>query len=490
MESTKYEPVIGLEIHAELQTESKMFCSCSADYANATEPNTLICPVCTAQPGTLPVVNRRAVEQGIQVALALHCTIPPINVFARKNYYYPDLPKGYQISQYEMPLAVNGWVDVTAKGESLPQRIRVRRVHLEEDTAKLFHQGAISLIDFNRAGIPLLEIVSEPDIHSVETALAYAMHIRDILRYLEVNSGDMEKGILRFEANVSVRPAGSEEMRTRTEIKNLNSFRALTRAISYEIRRQIAVYESGGQIVQETLGWDETRQVTVSQRGKEYAHDYRYFPEPDIPPLEIRKEWVDELCARLPELPEARLQRFIEEHGLSVGDARILVAEKALADYFEAVLAQTQVSAREVANWMVGEFLRHLHERQLEVEAVPFPPPSMAELLNLVNQRIITAATAKEILREMFASGEPPQRIVQARGLGQISDADLLFSLVEQVLQENPQVVESYFKGKETVFQWLMGQIVRATHGKADPQLTRRLLHERLEARRNKLGEN
>lgn len=485
METLKYEAVIGLEIHAELQTQSKMFCRCSADYAHAEAPNTLICPICTAQPGTLPMVNRQAVEQGIQVALALNCTVPPINVFARKNYYYPDLPKGYQISQYEMPLAVNGWVEVTVGKEARPKRIRVRRVHLEEDTAKSFHQGGFTLIDFNRAGVPLLEIVSEPDMHTVEEVLAYAMHVRNVLRYLGVNSGDMQKGVLRFEANISVRPEGSTELRTRTEIKNLNSFRALVRATAYEIRRQIALYEAGGQVVQETLGWDEVREVTVSQRGKEHAHDYRYFPEPDLPPLEIAPTWVEAIRAALPELPEARLQRFVESYALPPADARTLVAEKSLADYFEAILEHTQASAREVANWMVGEFQRHLNERQLEVEAVPFAPQALAQLLEMVVRHTITAATAKEVLREMFESGASPQEIVQARGLALIADEATLQAVIDQVLAENPQVVESYLKGKESVFQWLMGQVARATRGKADPQVARRLLQARLDALRH-----
>lgn len=481
----EYEAVIGLEIHAELQTRSKMFCSCSAEYASAPEPNTFVCPVCTAQPGTLPVVNRRAVEQGIQVALALNCAIQSLNVFARKNYYYPDLPKGYQISQYEMPLALNGWVEIYPKGEP-PHRVRVRRVHLEEDTAKSYHQGKVTLIDFNRAGVPLLEIVSEPDMHSVEAVLAYARHVRNVLRYLGVNSGDMQKGVLRFEANISVRPVGSQELRTRTEIKNLNSFRALARATAYEIRRQLAIYESGGQVQQETLGWDEVREVTVPQRSKEHAHDYRYFPEPDLPPLEIQPQWVEELRASLPELPEARLRRFIEHYELPEADARTLVAEKSLADYFEAVIAECKMLPREVSNWMVGEFQRHLNERQLEIESVPFPPQALARLLDFVTERAITMASAKEVLREMFESGARPETIIQERGLTQISDEATLQALIEQVLQENPEVVKSYLGGKETVFQWLMGQVARLTRGKADPQVTRRLLQARLDELRGK----
>ncbi len=486
--SQSYEAVIGLEIHAEFITRSKMFCSCSADYAHAAEPNTLICPVCTGLPGSMPVINRRAVEQAILVGLALNCQINPLNVFARKNYYYPDLPKGYQISQYDLPLAINGWLDIPADGGEGFQRVRVRRAHLEEDTAKLFHQGHSALVDFNRAGVPLLEIVSEPDMHSVDAVLAYATRIRSILRYLGVNSGDMEKGVLRFEANVSVRPKGSQELRTRTEIKNLNSFRALTRAVAYEIHRQIAIYEAGGEVIQETLGWDDVRGVTLSQRGKEEAHDYRYFPEPDLPPLELDPAWIESLRAQLPELPDARCQRFIDEYGLKAQDARLLTNEKALADYFEAVVRCAKSSPVEVSNWISGEFLRCLNDLNQSIEEVTLPPEHLAQLVDMVEAGTINANSAKLVLREIFQSGQTPQAVVEARNLAQVSDEGYLAAIVNQVLEENADAVASYLAGKETVFQWLMGQVARLTRGKADPQVARRLLMGRLNEKKASQG--
>src|SRR5688572_13067834 len=333
----KYQPVIGLEIHGELQTNSKVFCSCSANYSSAPEPNTNICPVCTGLPGAMPVLNKKAIEQAALVGLAVNCSINKLNTFARKNYYYPDLPKGYQISQYELPIAEKGWLEVLVDGEN-QLKVRVRRVHLEEDTAKLAHEKNNALVDFNRAGVPLLEIVSEPDMHTVEAALDYATKVRAILRYLGVNSGDMEKGVLRFEANISVRPVGSDEFRTRTEIKNLNSFRALTRASQYEIERQIKMYEAGETVIQETLGWDDARGVTISQRSKEEAHDYRYFPEPDLPPLQLSDSWIDAIRIQLPELPEAKTKRFITDFELKPSEAIFLTSDISLANYFEQVI--------------------------------------------------------------------------------------------------------------------------------------------------------
>jgi len=479
-EIMEYEPVIGLEIHAELLTESKMFCGCSAAYSSAPEPNTLICPVCTALPGAMPVVNQKAVEQAILVGLALNCAINPMNQFARKNYFYPDLPKGYQISQYDLPVASEGWLDIIDEARSAGQRVRVRRAHLEEDTAKLFHQGAHALVDYNRAGVPLLEIVSEPDMHSVEAALAYATRIRAILRYLGVNSGDMEKGVLRFEANVSVRPVGSDELRTRTEIKNLNSFRALTRASAYEIQRQTQLYESGGRVVQETLGWDDVKEVTISQRSKEEAHDYRYFPEPDLPPLEISRAWVEQVRAGLPELPEARSRRYQSDFGLTSQEARLLTSEKSLADYFEKTVSLSRSPARAVNNWISGEFLRYVNELGLEIEALPVPPEHLAALVDLVTARMINDNSAKVVLKEMFASGQSPQTIVQAMNLAQVSDEGYLEGIVAQIIQDNPKEVASYLAGKETVFQWMMGQVARLTRGKADPQVARKLLQQAL----------
>ena len=476
---TTYEPVIGLEIHAELQTKSKMFCGCSAAYSEAPAANTLVCPVCTALPGAMPVVNQKAVEQAILVGLALNCNINPMNQFARKNYFYPDLPKGYQISQYDLPVASNGWLDLG--GEANPQRVRVRRAHLEEDTAKLFHQGKHSLVDYNRAGVPLLEIVSEPDMHSVEAALDYATRVRAILRYLGVNSGDMEKGVLRFEANVSVRPSGSLELRTRTEIKNLNSFRALVRASAFEIKRQTQIYESGSQVVQETLGWDDIKEITISQRSKEEAHDYRYFPEPDLPPLEISRDWVEQIKAELPELPDARSKRFITEFGLTANETRLLTSEKALADYFEKTVAVSKSPAKIVNNWINGEFLRYINEKNLDLEHLPVPPEHLAQLVDLVTGKTINDNTAKEVLAGMFKTGQAPDTIVKAGDLGQISDQGALELVVAKILNDNPKEVAAYLAGKQTVFQWMMGQVARLTQGKADPQLARKLLLQELE---------
>jgi aspartyl-tRNA(Asn)/glutamyl-tRNA(Gln) amidotransferase subunit B len=480
---TTFEPVIGLEIHAELLTRSKMFCGCSAAYAQAPAANTLVCPVCTALPGAMPVVNRKAVEQAILVGLALNCTINPLNQFARKNYFYPDLPKGYQISQYDLPVASNGWLDILE--ESIPQRVQIRRAHLEEDTAKLFHQGNHALVDYNRAGVPLLEIVSEPDMHSVESALAYASLIRSILRYLGVNSGDMEKGVLRFEANVSVRPAGSQELRTRTEIKNLNSFRALTRATTYEIERQTRLYESGGEVIQETLGWDEAREVTLSQRSKEEAHDYRYFPEPDLPPIEISRTWVEEIKSSLPELPKARSQRFISTYGLTDKEARLLTSERSLADYFEQAVSIASSPAKMISNWLAGEFLRFINDLSLDIDNLPVPPAHLAQLVDLITSRFINDNTAKIVLKEMFATGQEPKAIVDTKNLTQVSDETYLEGVVSQILADNPKEVASFLAGKESLLQWFMGQVARTTKGKADPQVARRLLLQSLDRAKN-----
>ncbi len=481
----KYEAVIGLEIHAELLTVSKMFCGCSAAYASAPEPNTLICPVCTGLPGAMPVINQRAVEQSMLVGLALNCRINPSNTFARKNYFYPDLPKGYQISQYELPIASDGWLEIFEDSAAGTRKIRVRRAHLEEDTAKLAHEGDHALIDFNRAGVPLLEIVSEPDMRSVDEALAYATKIRAILRYLGVNSGDMEKGVLRFEANVSVRPAGSEQLNTRTEIKNLNSFRALTRASAFEIERQIALVESGGTVVQETMGWDDVHGVTIPQRSKEHAHDYRYFPEPDLAPLDISRAQVDAARASLPELPDAKNQRFMAEYALTLKEARLLTSEKALADYFEAAVSRAKSPAKSVNNWIAGEFLRFVNDLHIDFDAIPVSPAHLAELVDLVTGKTINSNTARDVLGEMFQTGKSAAEIVKAKNLGQISDANALQQIVTQMLADNPKEVGEYLAGKETLMQWFMGQVAKATRGKADPQVARQLLLQGLTAKKD-----
>ncbi len=478
---TTYEPVIGLEVHAELLTQSKMFCACPVVDSTTAEPNTAICPVCTAQPGTLPVINRQAVEYAIMVGLALNCRINEFNLFARKSYFYPDLPKGYQISQYEHPLASDGWLEVEANGQV--RRIGIRRAHLEEDTGKSFHMGSYSLIDLNRAGVPLLEIVSEPHMHSVEEVEAYARKIRAVLVYLGVNHGDMSKGVLRFEANVSVRPAGSEVLNTRTEIKNLNSIRALVRACRYEIARQIAIYEAGGEVIQQTLGFNEETGETYPQRGKEFAEDYRYFPEPDLPPLFISREWVERVRRTLPELPDARRERFIHDFGLSRQEAEVLVADKAVADYFEAVIA-AGVEPKTAANWITGELFRLMNAAGVELDAVRITPVMLAELVDLVRSGTINLNTAKEVFAEMFTTGRAAKAIVEEKGLAQISDAAMLEQLVERVIAENPAEVAAYLGGKEGLLGWFVGQVMRQTKGQANAQMVNQMFRERLEARR------
>jgi aspartyl-tRNA(Asn)/glutamyl-tRNA(Gln) amidotransferase subunit B len=484
----KYEPVIGLEVHAQIHTASKMFCSCPVvEDTGDLAPNTYVCPVCTGMPGVLPVINRRAVELAIMTGLALHCDVPPCTRFARKSYFYPDLPKGYQISQYTPvfpPLTVDGYLDIET--EAGTKRIRINRAHLEEDAGKLYHRGDVSLVDLNRAGVPLLEIVSEPDLRSVEEVRAYVTKLHAIIVYVGVNSGDMEKGVMRFEANVSVRPVGSDALNPRHEIKNLNSFRALARSVEYEIENQIATLEAGGTVAQQTMGWDQERGITVPQRGKEYADDYRYFPEPDLPILEISREWVEELRAQLPELPDAKRGRFLAGYGLSDYDAGVLVADKAVADYYEAAVAAAASAAdpKTVANWVTGPLFRLMKESGQAVGAIAVSPGGLAELIGLVQDGTINVNTGKDVLEEMFASGRSARQIVEQRGLAQISDAAALERIVAQVLDENPEQVSRYLDGKVQILGWLMGQVMKATRGTANPQAVRELLQAQLEDRR------
>lgn len=478
----KYEPVIGLEIHGELLTNSKMFCGCSADYSSAPEPNVNICPTCTGLPGALPVANKKAIELAALVGLALNCSINKHNTFARKNYYYPDLPKGYQISQYELPIAEKGWLEVLVDGEN-QFKVRVRRVHIEEDTAKLSHEKNYALVDFNRAGVPLLEIVSEPDMRSVEAALDYATKVRAILRYLGVNSGDMEKGVLRFEANISVRPVGSDEFRTRTEIKNLNSFRALVRASQYEIERQIKIYEAGESVIQETLGWDDARGVTTSQRSKEDAHDYRYFPEPDLPPLQLNDSWIDSIRTQLPELPEAKTKRFITDFELKPSEAIFLTSDISLANYFEEVISHAKSSAKIISTWIAGEFIRNVNELNVDVNTV-VPAKSLAQLVDMVTDKTISGNGGKTVLAEMFKSGGDPAEIVKEKNLAQVSDESFIQEAITKILDDNPSEIEKYHAGKDTLLQWFVGQVARATKGKADPVITKELMLKGLEERK------
>jgi aspartyl-tRNA(Asn)/glutamyl-tRNA(Gln) amidotransferase subunit B len=480
----EYEPVIGLEVHAQIHTASKMFCSCPVkEDTGDLAPNSFVCPVCTAMPGVLPVINRRAVEMAIMTGLALNCEVPPLSRFARKSYFYPDLPKGYQISQYPpvfAPLAQNGYVEIET--EAGRKRIRVNRAHLEEDTGKLHHVGhGKSLVDFNRAGVPLLEIVSEADMGSVEEVKAYATKLHSIIVYVGVNSGDMEKGVMRFEANVSVRPAGSKEMNARHEVKNLNSFRALARSTAYEIESQIATVEAGGQVEQQTMGWDEGKGVTVAQRGKEFADDYRYFPEPDLPLIEISREWVEKLRRQLPELPDTKLARFVAKYGLSDYDAGVLVADRSTADYYERAVRAGKADAKTVANWVTGEFFRLVKEGEQAIEKVTVEPKALAELVDLVDAGTINASTGKQILEEMFATGEQAGAIVDKRGLAQISDEAALERAVAQVLQDSADEVARYRAGEEKVLGWLMGQVMKATEGKANPQVVQQVLLRRLQ---------
>jgi len=489
----EYEPVIGLEVHAELETKSKMFCACRVVDPTEAEPNIAVCPVCAGMPGVLPVVNERAVEYGVRVALALECEIAKTSIFARKNYFYPDLPKGYQISQYEQPLARNGRLIIrTPRGE---QVVRIRRVHLEEDTGKLTHINRngenYSLVDLNRAGIPLLEIVSEPDLRSAEDVRIYAVELRSLLRYLGVNSGDMQKGVMRIEPNVSVRLAGSSDFGTRTEIKNLNSFRNLERAVDYEIQRQIERMRHGKPVIQETVGWDDLRGVTFTQRVKEGEDDYRYFPEPDLPPLELDPAWIESIRASLPELPAARLRRFQENYGLNPYDAEVLVAEKAIADYYEAVVASAEgVSPKTVANWVSGELFAWLNQTGQTIENCTVIPEALAEILQMVARGEINQNTGKNVLGDMLRSGKTAREIVAEKGLSQISDTTRIAVLVRQVLDENTEQVTTYLNGKETISRWLFGQVMRLAKGQGAPQVIQHELDRQLAERKAMMQED
>jgi aspartyl-tRNA(Asn)/glutamyl-tRNA(Gln) amidotransferase subunit B len=486
----EFEAVIGLEVHAEMETVSKMFCSCPVVDATVAEPNSAVCPVCTGMPGVLPVVNQRAVEFALRVALALDCQIATTSIFARKNYFYPDLPKGYQISQYEHPLARNGRLTImTSLGEHL---IRIRRVHLEEDTGKLTHitteEGeSYSLVDLNRSGVPLLEIVSEPDLRSAEQVRAYATGLRSILRYLGVNSGDMEKGVMRIEPNISVRPLGSTEMGTRVEIKNLNSFRALERSVAYEIERQSEQIRAGLPVLQETVGWDESQGVTFTQRVKETEDDYRYFPEPDLPPLVVSSEWIEQVRTALPELPLEKIRRFQQDYGLNEYDAGVLVAEAPVADYFEATVKAadsvpgSRVTPKMISNWLTGDFFGLLNQAGTSIEAARVSPQAFAGLLQLVAQGDLNQTTAKAVLHEMFATGESASAIVAARGLQQISDRAHIARLVKQVLDDNPEQLQEYLAGKQAIVTWLFGQVMRAVQGQANPQVVQAELDRQLQ---------
>ena len=470
-----YEIVIGLEIHAQLLTRSKMFCGCSTRFGAI--PNTQTCPICTGMPGVLPVINRRAVEMAIRAGLATHCQIAPYSRFARKNYFYPDLPKGYQISQYELPLCERGYLDVTLNGGH--RRIGITRIHLEEDAGKNLHEGiaGASHVDLNRAGVPLLEIVSEPDIRSPEEAVAYLKKFRDILMYLEVCDGNMEEGSLRCDANISLRLAGRKEFGTKTELKNINSFRFVQKALEYEIERQEKVLRGGARIVQETRLWDPERGVTVLMRSKEEAHDYRYFSEPDLVPLQIPVEWVEEIRKTLPELPEAKRERFIREYGLPEYDAEVLTAEKRTADYFERCAGKYN-NYKNLANWILTESLR-----ELKVEGKEVSPEHFVSLLTLMDQGIINRNTGKKVFEEMCRTGKSPEKIIEEQGLTQVSDEQKIEQLINEVLTANPNELNAYRQGKEKLFGFFVGQVMKLSGGKANPGKVNELLKKKLTVR-------
>ena len=472
-----YEPVIGLEIHAQLKTRTKIFCGCSTAFG--APPNTHVCPVCLGMPGVLPVLNRKVVDYALRMAVATGCGIERRSQFARKNYFYPDLPKGYQISQYELPIARNGMVAITVDGE--PQQIGITRIHMEEDAGKLIHDPArpVSRVDFNRTGVPLIEIVSEPDIRSPEAAGAYLRQLRSIVRYLGICDGNLEEGSFRCDANVSIRPLGQAELGTRAELKNLNSFKFVEKALHYEIRRQKEVLMDGGVIVQETRLWDADKGRTFSMRGKEEAHDYRYFPDPDLLPLVIDEPWIDAVRDAIPELPDVKKRRFVEALGLTAADAEILTSDRELADYFEACLARFP-HPKPVSNWVITTLLGLLHTEGRSIGDSPVSPSHLGELLELVDSNVISGKIAKTVFEEMALTGTSPKTIVEAKGLVQVTDVSAIESVVATVIHAHPAQAEDYRNGKTKLLGFFVGQVMKATQGKANPKIVNEVLRRLL----------
>jgi len=477
----EYEAVIGLEVHTQLKTRSKIFCPCSAEFGAS--PNHHTCPICQGMPGVLPVLNKQVVELGLRTAIAMKCTIADYSLFARKNYFYPDLPKAYQISQYELPLAQHGEIEIQIDGTS--KKVGITRIHMEEDAGKSIHDETItgsknySFVDFNRCGVPLLEIVSQPDMRSPEEAREYLLKLKSILEYLEVSDCNMEEGSLRCDANVSVRPKGSEKFGTKTEVKNMNSFKNVQKALEYEITRQIQVLEEGGRIVQETRLWDADRNVTRPMRSKEEAHDYRYFPEPDLVPLVIDKKWIEDVQGSLPELADAKANRFVSQYGIPEYDAKVLTASKFVADYYEETV-RLYPNPKVVSNWVMGDVLRKLKEREIDIRNCPVTPRLLAGMLRLLEDGVISGKIAKTVFEEMYATGKGPEEIVREKGLVQISDEKEVESVVDRIIAENPETVVQYKGGKQKAFGFFVGEVMKATKGKANPQLVNKLLKEKL----------
>jgi aspartyl-tRNA(Asn)/glutamyl-tRNA(Gln) amidotransferase subunit B len=473
-----YEIVIGLEVHTQLLTKSKMFCSCSIDYAS-TPPNTHVCPICLGMPGVLPVINEKAIEYTVMTAIALNCTIPEYTKFDRKNYFYPDLMKGYQISQYDAPIGIGGWLNIDSNGSR--KKINITRVHLEEDTAKLWHRGHYSLIDVNRSGVPLMEIVSEPEISSPEEARDYLIRLHNILRYLGVSTANMEEGSFRCDANISIRPANSKKLLPKVEVKNMNSFKAIYQALEYEAVRQGKVLEEGGELVQETRGWIDEAGITVTQRTKEYAEDYRYFPEPDLPPLVLDRARIEEIKAKLPELPETRRDRFMTQYSLSLYDANVLTNSKAMADYFENCVKLLDSSkAKVVSNWLLGDFSRLLNATNTEIENVKISPKHLVEMLDLVDNGTVSGPAAKTVFEEMFRTGKGASEIIAEKKLSQISDDSEIREVVKQVIADNTGAVADYASGKQQALMFIIGQVMKATRGRANPGMVKEIIIQEL----------
>lgn len=475
--NTEFESVIGLEVHAQLLTSTKIFCGCSTKFGNP--PNSNVCPICLGHPGTLPVLNKKVVEFAVMLGLATNCSINERSIIARKNYFYPDLPKGYQISQFEEPICENGFIEIELEDKS-KKKIRIKRIHMEEDAGKLIHdQGDDTLVDLNRCGTPLLEIVTEPDISNAKEAYSYLSSLKQILTYLEICDGNMEEGSLRCDANISIRPKGTIELGTRTEVKNMNSFRNVERAIDFEIERQIELVEEGGEVIQQTLLWNADLNEAFPMRGKEESHDYRYFPDPDLVPVVVDEIWKSELEKRLPELPQKRKVRFVTKYGIPEYDSEVLTSEKEIANYFEETVKTTK-NYKSASNWIMVDVLKVIKDEKISITDFKLSPENLGKLINLIDSNIISGKIAKEVFPEMLKSNVDPEIIVKEKGLIQITDSSEIEKAIDEIISQNEKQVEEYKSGKDKVFGFFVGQVMRATKGKANPQIVNDLLKQKL----------